>query len=448
MMKKLLFCLLVLTGTGVLSSCQQDEIVKETPAEKGATIRASLPVDAQSRVTLGATDGTTTDIYWEEDDELTVTIDGTDYTFTISNFKANSTTATFTCANAPALTAGTYTFNYGAAPDKQQSGTLEDLNEFQMQATYTAQDGDTWNDVSLTFDTQVAIVEIALPDGATKVSLYDATNGALIAFAEGTFTGNAYFALTPATTIGGGLVLAETASNVYMAEATTSKTLEAGKLYSIKKTMERAVNIGAAGSNVKYALFGATDPVVVFYGEGKMEFSSRNWFSATRAIVVEGITNIANETFKSCSNITSITIPKSVTSIGKTAFSYCSYITSITIPESVTSIGEQAFNNCENLTKVNIPNGVTRIELGTFWTCKKLTSINIPESVEYIGSYAFSGCTKLASITCLATNPPTLEDTNPFANTSIRIYVPVGSVDDYKVAANWSNYEDKIEAIQ
>ena len=109
----------------------------------------------------------------------------------------------------------------------------------------------------------------------------------------------------------------------------------------------------------------------------------------------DGVTiyyNIISSTDKTCE----------VTYQGRSYDSYSNeYTGSIVLPEtvtyngttySVTSIGSNAFRSCSSLTSVTIPNSVTSIDYGAFRSCNSLTSVTIPNRVTSIGYYAFEYC--------------------------------------------------------
>ena len=106
-----------------------------------------------------------------------------------------------------------------------------------------------------------------------------------------------------------------------------------------------------------------TELEVTFRGSSYGEYSGNvvipedvTYMNRTRKV-----TSIGYRAFRSCSGLTSVTIPNSVTSIGGSAFYSCSGLTSVTIPNSVTSIGGSAFYRCSGLTSVTIGNSVTSI---------------------------------------------------------------------------------------
>lgn len=168
-----------------------------------------------------------------------------------------------------------------------------------------------------------------------------------------------------------------------------------------------------------------TDIGEEFYGNNSItSFDELAYFTS--------ITSIGEEAFRSCANLTSITIPQNVTSIGRCPFSECTSLTTIvvdnrntkfdsregcnaiiettsntlvtgcdytTIPISVTSIGEEAFRNCVGMTSINIPNSVTSIGEYAFGNCTSLTSVTIPNSLTSISLCAFYYCTSLTSVT-------------------------------------------------
>ncbi|MCD7770567.1 MAG: leucine-rich repeat domain-containing protein [Oscillospiraceae bacterium] len=107
---------------------------------------------------------------------------------------------------------------------------------------------------------------------------------------------------------------------------------------------------------------------------------------------------IEMETFASCTNMTSVTIPDSVTVIGLGAFQNCKSLTTIDLPAGLTTIGDSAFAGCEKLESISIPNGVTTIYASAFSGCKSLKSITIPGGVTSIDAWTFENCTSLKSI--------------------------------------------------
>lgn len=186
------------------------------------------------------------------------------------------------------------------------------------------------------------------------------------------------------------------------------------------------------------------------------------------------LTKIGREAFVRCYKLESIFIPATVKTIDKMAFNFCQSLKSVTfaegsqlteipyfcfadnealtaieIPPLVTTLGDYAFWSSANLADITLPDGLKTIGLEAFCGCKAMTTIDLPAAVESIGQSAFSGCSALATVTCLAETPPTLGE-NAFRNCAddLQILVPSASVETYRQAAGWSNYANKIKAIE
>ena len=189
-------------------------------------------------------------------------------------------------------------------------------------------------------------------------------------------------------------------------------------------------------------LFSSGNPVYGNYEGNIVEKNSGTVVIGCRHVPAHSdVTKIGD--FAYCGRgLSSIVIPKNITSIGYAAFSENEDMTSVTIPESVTSIGDHAFANCQKLTSVNIPEGVTKIGDWTFLQCYSLTSITIPSSVVELGNLAFGLCDNVAAITCKATTPPAAGNSFQRINSSIPVYVPAGSVEAYKTANDWKEFNN------
>ena len=154
------------------------------------------------------------------------------------------------------------------------------------------------------------------------------------------------------------------------------------------------------------------------------------------------VTEIDDEAFIDCSDLTSVVIPSSVELILSNPFQGCSSLASIVvdegnrwydsrdncnaivikrgdsrpvnmliagckntlIPSSVTSIDDDAFSG-SGLTSITIPSSVTSIGWSAFSNCSSLESVTIPASVTDIGGGVFTGCNSLASIVVEEGNP-------------------------------------------
>ena len=144
-------------------------------------------------------------------------------------------------------------------------------------------------------------------------------------------------------------------------------------------------------------------------------------------------------------------ILESVINIGIHAFSGCRSLTSITIPSMVTNIRDSTFYDCIYLTIINIDDNSELTIIGdwAFMDCKSLISITIPNNITSMGSNAFQGSSSLTSVVLKSETPPTI-GTEIFDSThnDLAIYVPSDSLEAYKTAECWSEYADKIFAIE
>jgi hypothetical protein len=221
-----------------------------------------------------------------------------------------------------------------------------------------------------------------------------------------------------------------------------------------------AVTITAGDTSITYH-YGGTNNTILYIdvnnGNSNMVThpwtSEANYSSITSVVIGDGVTSICGNAFKQCPNLTSASIASTVTSIDNQAFSECGKLETVTFTDAdnshLTIIRPNAFANCEKLSSITIPEGVGEIGEFAFVCCSALVSATLPSTLSTMGVHVFRDCTSLASVFCLASTPPTGGSNMFNSNASGRkIYVPAGSVGDYKTAAYWSSYANDILGIQ
>ena len=223
--------------------------------KEAVTVHAVMD-EGMTKVTLGDDSGETTEVYWDADDKIGITIDEATYTFDRTDDAVGSKTATFEYGEGepelPTLTAGEYTFTYpadGKAALASQTGTKEGLKAYHyMKATFIAEEGQDWNALpGLSFETKVAIVKLTLTNEAFKgksVTEVTLKSAEATYTATGTFTGSdadgsivVYLVAEPAH-LTDCIITVVCGASTY--EATLSdNVLEAGRLYRVSKAVEK-----------------------------------------------------------------------------------------------------------------------------------------------------------------------------------------------------------------
>ena len=211
--------------------------------------------------------------------------------------------------------------------------------------------------------------------------------------------------------------------------------------------------------------------------------------------IPDGITEIGNYAFSGCGSLTTVKLPSTLTSLGDHTFGWTSSLTSLDIPVSCTNIANACFegsaltsitlpvinnrtlnnylvpetlkrlvlisnasrilqtafaSNFTNITYLNANDSmITTIGMDAFYNCRALSEVYLPSTITTIYSGAFNKCSRLTKIQIKSTTPPTLNST-AFTNTNntFKIYVPANSLSDYKTSQNWSEFADRIFAIE
>lgn len=210
------------------------------------------------------------------------------------------------------------------------------------------------------------------------------------------------------------------------------------QLYSIR-IPDSVTHIGESSfsgcSQLKYIKIGS--------GVKTIDTNAFGYCVDLQEVVLPNVTSVKQGAFQGCTSLNSIQC-QGVISFGPDVFTDCISLQSISLP-NVTHLASYLFCRCHSLQSVVMPKAKI-IDKYTFYQCHSLQHINMPSGMQWIKEHAFEECTALQTITCRATTPPTLAAYNKLSSIT-DVYVPSGSIEQYKTATNWVYYANKIKPI-
>lgn len=153
--------------------------------------------------------------------------------------------------------------------------------------------------------------------------------------------------------------------------------------------------------------------------------------------------------FEDCSSLTDVVFPAEPENDGiylfeTGTFRGCSSLQNIVVPKNVTTISSQCFYLCGSLRSVTFHGAsIKSIDKGAFEGCYSLETITLPSSMTLIGERCFEGCPSIKEVRCEAATPPDVSESS-FDNiyNSATLYVPAGSRETYASAPVWKNFSN------
>ena len=167
----------------------------------------------------------------------------------------------------------------------------------------------------------------------------------------------------------------------------------------------------------------------------------------TSLTLSESLVEIGREAFCICYGLRGdLTIPASVEYIDWDAFYQCRFDGTLTLSPNLVYIETGIFTECYYFTNIVIPEGITGIGGDAFDFLHLPTELTLPSTLQDIEDYAFCHMNNLDQMTVKSTYPPYMdENTFMLTNRNIPIYIPMGTIDDYRNADYWSEFTNFIE---
>ena len=198
---------------------------------------------------------------------------------------------------------------------------------------------------------------------------------------------------------------------------------------------------------------------------GQLEYLSTTVFCNTGLVdaqLPEGLKFMDGNTFFSCSSLKTITIPSTVETVMFNPVTKCPLVKRVQVAEGNTHYAEidsclYEINSAGNPirlvsvpqarenTVLIVPDGVTTLARQAARNVE-LTEIYLPSSMQELEASALSTITATTKVTCLAKNPPAVDNASPFFSsevfTNATLYVPINSVEAYHAAEGWKEFQN------
>lgn len=161
--------------------------------------------------------------------------------------------------------------------------------------------------------------------------------------------------------------------------------------------------------------------------------------------VPDGVSLIDYAAFEGCHALTSLSLGHGLEEIGYYVFADCIGLNHLQLPETLHVIGVGAFSHCTGLRRVNTGNGVTTIGADAFLGCRALSNVTLGLSTDSIAPGAFHGCSSLANLTVMSELPPIIDvetfDATHYA--TVKLIVPQFALDNYICDLIWTLFQNK-----
>lgn len=182
----------------------------------------------------------------------------------------------------------------------------------------------------------------------------------------------------------------------------------------------------------------------------------------TRVTFNSNAKTVGGRAFEGCSSLQRVDNAKTIKTIAPRAFAECTALTTFIGGDRLILIDDEAFLNCYSLSHFPFSHGMIKslgnrafkgcssIKAGVmgfnlenlgeavFSNCTSLKKVFFSTKVNSMGNQMFKNCTALEEL-WLCNETPLNVDNNFFTQSSLKLYVPEGSVDDYSNNSPWNH---------